>query len=134
VELILKPACIVDASVVLAVLLAESSWREAAELLPMAGISTANLAEVATRLSRSGFEAGEIVDLLDTLSLHAIPLSRETAIAAGAMEAATKPLGLSLGDRICLELARERSLPVYTSDRKWSLLPDAATRDIRQIR
>jgi PIN domain nuclease of toxin-antitoxin system len=134
VELTLNPACIVDASVVLAVLLAETAWREAAELLPMAGISTANLAEVATRLSRSGFEAHEISDLLGTLSLNAIPLSRETAIAAGALEPATKPLGLSLGDRICLELARELTLPVYTADRKWSLLPDAATRDIRLIR
>jgi PIN domain nuclease of toxin-antitoxin system len=130
----LKPACVVDASVVLAALLAETSWREAAELLPLAAISTANLAEVATRLSRSGFEADEITVVLDNLSLQTIPLARETAILAGAMEPVTKSLGLSLGDRICLELARELGLPVYTADRKWTLLPDAAMRDIRLIR
>jgi PIN domain nuclease of toxin-antitoxin system len=31
----------------------------------------------------------------------------------------TAHLGLSLGDRLCLALARERRLPVLTTERRW---------------
>ncbi len=130
----MKAACIVDSSVVLAVLLAETNWRATAELLPLSAISTANLAEVAARLSRTGLTAQEAEAILNELPMEAIPLARHTAIAAGLMEQATKALGLSMGDRICIALGQELGLPVYTADRKWISLPDAAERDIRLIR
>lgn len=44
------------------------------------------------------------------------------AQAAGAanLRLATRPLGLSLGDRFCLALGLERNLPVITADRAWA--------------
>jgi PIN domain nuclease of toxin-antitoxin system len=34
----------------------------------------------------------------------------------------TRAAGLSLGDRACLALARERRIPALTADRAWSHL------------
>ncbi len=128
------PDCVVDASVVLAALLAETGWQIAADLLPGAVISSANLAEVATRLSRDGLDRTAISQILATLPFTVIDLARDTAVSAGAMEPLTKRLGLSLGDRICLCLACEMALPVYTADRDWLLLKQAVGTDIRLIR
>jgi PIN domain nuclease of toxin-antitoxin system len=40
----------------------------------------------------------------------------------GALRPATKALGLSLGDRACLALARRERLPILTADRSWAKL------------
>jgi PIN domain nuclease of toxin-antitoxin system len=44
------------------------------------------------------------------------------AAIAGRLRAATRSLGLSLGDRACLALAIERNCPVMTADRSWAKL------------
>ena len=46
-----------------------------------------------------------------------IDFDRELAIGAAALLLPTAPFGLSLGDRACLALARQRDLPAVTADR-----------------
>jgi len=41
------------------------------------------------------------------------------ALASGLLRPATKTLGLSLGDRVCLALAQDLDCPVLTADRAW---------------
>ena len=41
---------------------------------------------------------------------------------AGRLRDDTRHLGLSLGDRFAVALARERSLPLVTADRHWERL------------
>jgi ribonuclease VapC len=126
--------CVVDASVVLAVLQSETGWENFAGLLPVAAISTVNLGEVASKLSRNGLGPDVLHRIIDPLPMTVIDLTAATAIAAGAMEQMTKPFGLSLGDRICISLAIELGLPVYTADRSWAQLGARIPVEIRLIR
>lgn len=55
----------------------------------------------------------------DVLPVVFVPVDEELALQAALMAAITKPFGLSLGDRICLALARRTGLPALTADRSW---------------
>ena len=82
-------------------------------------MSTVNLAEVVTKYVLRGFAAqGE--RLRDELPVVFVPVDEDLALQAAFMVAVTKPFGLSLGDRICLALARRTGLPALTADRSWT--------------
>jgi PIN domain nuclease of toxin-antitoxin system len=48
-----------------------------------------------------------------------VPVDEDLALQAALMASATRRLGLSLGDRICLALAKRTGLPALTADRSW---------------
>jgi ribonuclease VapC len=50
------------------------------------------------------------------------PLTSENAKTAGTLVLTTPSLGLSFGDRVCLGLALEHKVPVYTAERFWKNL------------
>ena len=51
---------------------------------------------------------------------------------AGYLYSACKSLGLSLGDRACLALAKSKSLPVLTADKAWlELMVEVSVKSIR---
>ena len=110
---------ILDASAVLAFLLRERGHERVLEAL--AGdprMSTVNFAEVATKYVLRGFPE-EAERLRDELPVVFVPVDDDLALQAALMASATKPLGLSLGDRICLALAKRTGLPALTADRAW---------------
>jgi ribonuclease VapC len=110
---------ILDASAVLAFLLREPGQDRVTEvLLTEPRMSTVNLAEVVTKYVQRGFAAqGE--RLRDELPVVFVPVDEDLALQAAFMVTVTKPLGLSLGDRICLALARRTGLTALTADRSW---------------
>jgi ribonuclease VapC len=110
---------ILDASAVLAFLLREPGQDRVTEvLLTEPRMSTVNLAEVVTKYVLRGFAAqGE--RLRDELPVVFVPVDEDLALQAAFMVSVTKPLGLSLGDRICLALARRTGLTALTADRSW---------------
>lgn len=126
---------ILDASAVLA-LLADEPGAEAVEaaLAEVASISAVNLAEVVSILSDRGMPTGEIAMAIAALGLGVEPFGEVDAYEAGALRAATKSLGLSLGDRACLALARGSGGRVLTADRSWSNLPAEVRVEVVQIR
>ena len=105
-----------DASALLAFVLKEPGKEVVAKNLTNAVISTVNLSEVAAKLSERGFEHLSIRALLPALGMEIVPFDSEDAFAAGELRAATRPLGLSFGDRACIALARKREIPIATSD------------------
>jgi PIN domain nuclease of toxin-antitoxin system len=110
---------ILDASAVLAFLLRERGHERVLEAL--AGdprMSTVNFAEVATKYVLRGFPE-DAMRLRDELPVMFVPVDDDLALQAALMASATKPLGLSLGDRICLALAKRTGLPALTADRAW---------------
>jgi len=111
-----------DASAVLALLFEETGAAVADTLVPGAMISSVNLAEVATDLAKRGMSERVAQQCLDALKIATVPFDREQAMAAGALWPKTRGIGLSLGDRACFALARERGLPVVTGDRAWARL------------
>jgi PIN domain nuclease of toxin-antitoxin system len=111
---------LLDASAVLARLLREPGAERVAASLPGASVSAVNYAEVVGKLIDFGASVEAASAVGGDLGLTVLPFDEADAADAGIMRAATRALGLSLGDRACLTLARRLQLPVLTADRAWA--------------
>ena len=110
---------VLDASALLAFLQREPGLDRVRRALPDAVIGSVNFAEVVTKLIQWGAPADRIAERLGDLDLDVRAFDRDLAFAAGALHAQTRRLGLSLGDRSCLALARSLGALVLTTDRAW---------------
>ena len=110
---------VLDASALLALLNQEEGAEKVAPFLADAVISTVNLAEVVTRLALAGMPESAIRETLDLLPLETVPFDVEQGIEVGLLAPATRPSGLSLGDRACLVLARRLGVAAVTADQAW---------------
>jgi ribonuclease VapC len=111
---------ILDASAVLAFLLREPGQHRVMEvLLTEPRMATVNFAEVVTKYVLRG-AAAEGERLRDELPVVLVPVDADLALQAALMASVTRPFGLSLGDRICLALARRTGLSALTADRSWA--------------
>jgi PIN domain nuclease of toxin-antitoxin system len=135
------PASIVDASALLAYL-ADEPGAEVVEraLGDVAAISTANWAEVLSKLAVEGHDPVKTVRRLEAEgllheALELVPLTPVDAVTIASLRPRTKPLGLSLADRACLALGLRLGLPILTTDNAWLELAsvgiDVSVRAIR---
>ena len=111
---------VLDSSALLALLFKEPAGDSVRGFLPMALISTVNLAEVLTKVAERIGSADIGRAMVSDLRLSIEPVSEDHALTAAHLRLSTRAAGLSLGDRLCLALALERGLPVLTADRAWS--------------
>lgn len=113
---------VLDSSAILTIIHDEEGadlvWGE----LEGAAVSAVNLAEVISKMVEHGKTGEEASDIVGRLPIEVAPVDRDLAIQIGALRAATRHLGLSLGDRACLALGRRLGLPVLTCDRPWASL------------
>ncbi len=114
--------CVVDSSVVMAVLYSEPESDAMIDRLPLAAMSSVNFAEVISKLCEDGVAEAEARIHVLELGVEVIAFDVDQAAAAGALRPATRAHGLSLGDRACLALGQQRNLPVLTADRVWAQL------------
>ena len=121
------PKVVIDASALLALLNAESGADVVAEALPGGVISAVNLSEVVAKLCEAGMPEKAIHQALQPLGLESVPFDEEQAYQAGLLRIATKNMGVSLGDRACLSLAKMRGAVALTADRTWAGLSIGAT-------
>lgn len=121
-----------DASALLAFMFGEPGGEQVAAALGDSCLSTVNLAETAGRFVRDGHPAELVMARIAATAIEIVDFDREQARNAAALLPATRPKGLSLGDRACLALAQTRSIAVLTADRAW--LDLAVSIDIRAIR
>lgn len=112
-------AVVFDSSVLIAILRQEPGSEVGEQPLNDALISTVNLAEVATYLARNSVPPETIDRALTAFPIEVVPFDREQGLIAGCLYPACKSLGLSLGDRACLALAKSKNLPVLTADKAW---------------
>lgn len=110
---------VLDSSAVLAVLWAEPGAVEVMTRLERARISAVNAAEVVSRLVERGASDAAAEAAIPDLMVEVVPFDAAQALAAGLLRRATRPAGLSLGDRACLALAQAEGLPALTADRAW---------------
>jgi PIN domain nuclease of toxin-antitoxin system len=122
---------VLDASALLAYLFEETGYQVVAQYIENACISTVNLSEVAGRLIRDNIDPMPLMQQIGRTSIGIVPFTETHALYAANFILQTQRYGLSLGDRACLGLAKERQLAVLTADTAWSQLADI---EIIQIR
>jgi len=113
-------AYVLDASAVLCLLQEEKGAERVERALPAAVIGAVNYAEVIGKLVESGLDDATADGLIGALQLRVVPFDRTQARLAGALRAATRKLGFSLGDRACLALAASEGATALTCERLWT--------------
>lgn len=113
---------VLDASALLAFLFREAGHDRVATVLSRSCLSTVNLSEVLGRFTRDGHDPQLVLQRLVETTIEIVPFTAADASATAALLPTTRHLGLSLGDRACLALARSRSAPALTADRVWAQL------------
>jgi ribonuclease VapC len=89
------------------------------EALEHAAVSTVNWSEVCQRSIAHGVDVSDLRADTEALGVQLTAFSVEDAEQAAELWSATRHLGLSLGDRACLGLARRLGQPALTADRAW---------------
>ncbi|UDF05406.1 type II toxin-antitoxin system VapC family toxin [Asticcacaulis sp. AND118] len=115
---------ILDSSAVLALLFNEAGADRVQAVLPDAMISAVNFSEVIAKLCEKGLPSETARQAVEALGIEVVAHDVEQAFLAGALRLTTRALGLSLGDRACLALAKVREMPVLTADAAWQGLTD----------
>ena len=110
---------VLDASAILAHLLAEKGGGDSLDVSHELLISSVNLSEVVDYFAREGFARERITKMLEELPIDVIALDEDVAFDAGMMRPDTKEFGLSLGDRCCLALAKKLACPAVTAEQIW---------------
>lgn len=113
---------VLDASALLAFVNGEPGADKVAAVLGEAMISAVNFAEAAAKLTLRGGSAARVLGELTEAELEVVDFDRALAISTGALAAATRQGGLSLGDRACLALARRENAVAFTADSAWRKL------------
>lgn len=114
---------VLDASAVLAVIQRErGADKLTAAVLEDSVISAVNMAEVQTKLVKSGASPAQGWARALSLVLCVEVFTADHARIAGDLIAETEKYGLSLGDRSCLALAIALNAPVYTTEQAWKNL------------
>ena len=85
-------------------------------------ITTANLAEVAAKLQQALQDMAKVRKLLDVPNLTVRPVTEEDAYKAAELIVPGRPMGLSLGDRLCLAAGILEGAVVLTTDQAWARL------------
>ncbi|MEI6415957.1 MAG: type II toxin-antitoxin system VapC family toxin [Pseudomonadota bacterium] len=113
---------LLDASAVLAFLQGEPGAEIVGHTLQSGApcwVSAANQAEIIAKALDRGLEPESLRDILRDLDYRVVDNTADDGAEAGWMREATRSLGLSLGDRLCLATARRLGTSVLTADRAW---------------
>jgi len=125
---------VLDASALLALLQDEPGADKVAETIGEARMSSVNYAEVVSHFIYAGMPADQVEAMLKPLPMVIVEADQALATIAGRLRAVTAEVGLSLGDRFCLALARRDGLPALTADKQWRMIADAAGATVTVIR
>nr|CAA6819263.1 MAG: Unknown protein [uncultured Thiotrichaceae bacterium] len=124
---------ILDASALLALLQDEPGAEKVAAVIGHSKISAVNWSEVVQKLARHDSEAANIRPDIEALGLTIVPFSAEQAEITASLWSLTKPFGLSLADRVCLQLGISMKETVLTADSIWKKVdyPDLVVELVR---
>jgi ribonuclease VapC len=125
---------VLDASVILAAILGEAGGDSVFDLLDDAIVSTVNIAEVYTYAAINNLAPDAIDAFFADSGIEVAPFDKDHAVMAGHLASLTRKVGLSLGDRSCLALAKLRNADVLTADRQWQQVADAVGLTITLLR
>ncbi|HLO67096.1 MAG TPA: PIN domain-containing protein [Holophaga sp.] len=126
-------ARILDASAVLALAAEEAGASRVRDLLLEGGcaITTVDLAEVATQMILRGGKPERAERFCLSLGMEVLEVDQALAFQAAALALETRPLGLSLGGRLCLAAAMREAGTAVTADQVWVRVPGVQVEVIR---
>ncbi len=127
-------AVVLDASALLALLLDEPGADRVKAFLDGALIGAVNWAEVVSHYAKLGAVRSDIEAMLRPLPIHVVPADAELSVSAGMLRPITLHLGLSLGDRYCLALAKREAAVALTAERRWRDIAAVAAVRVETIR
>ena len=127
------PRVVLDASALLVYLQRERGHLLVEPLLEASAMSAVNLSEVLQKSAAAGVSTEGLLADLQAVGLRVHAFDCDDAACAADLWATTRKLGLSLGDRACLALAKRLHLPAYTADRAWAAIqvPGVVVRTVR---
>lgn len=116
---------VLDASTLLALLFDEPGADVVAEALTSGSLmTTVNLSDVLTKLEDRGISVDPAISDLTRYGIldasKVVDFAFLLAEEAARLRARTRDMGLSLGDRACLALARTLGMPPVTADSSWA--------------
>ncbi len=116
----MKRTALLDASALLALVLDERGADRVEAQLDSSAIHAVNLTEVITKLLQKGIPAEEAGRVAEEMALDVYEeFGALQAVSCGELHASTRPLGLGLGDCVCLTVAAWRGMTAVTCDRRW---------------
>lgn len=110
---------VLDASALVAFLRDEPGADKVAAVLTRSCISAVNLAETISKMVEHGKPLDEVSYQIERLRIAVIPFDAGMARIVASLWKATRVAGVSLGDRACLALAMQTSLPALTTEGDW---------------
>ena len=113
-------AAVLDASALIALLADEPEADEVSGLVTSSLMSVVNLAEVLQWGVRRGEAIDTLPSSLNRAGLQFVDFDPEQAVQAANLWSIGRSVGLSLGDRACLGLARKLGFPAITAERAWA--------------
>ena len=123
---------VLDASALLAFLHDEPGGDRVASALDGGCMSTVNWSEVLQKSLQRGVDVRGMQQEFMDVGLVFEPFTAQQAELAAQLWESSRRHGLSMADRACLALARDKALPVLTADRAWSQLDlDIEVRSLR---
>ncbi|WP_375394038.1 type II toxin-antitoxin system VapC family toxin [uncultured Sphingomonas sp.] len=125
---------VIDAAALMALLLDERGADIVSGIIRGATISTVNISECCARGVERGATAEAVLAMIADYEMRIVDCDLAQAAEAARLREPTRATGSSLGDRMCLALARLRSGTIYTADRRMGSLDGKLGLDIRLIR
>ena len=125
---------LLDTSAIIALLNKESGYEIVDSIIANSAISSVNLSELVSVLTRAGVPENEVDSIVTDIVPEIIPFCENLAIKSGKLSKATKEFGLSLGDRACISTGDYHNMEIYTSDKIWSKLQPQISTKITIIR
>lgn len=113
---------VLDTSALLARLSGETGAEKVEPLLERSATSTVNLSETLQKSLTRGVDVAGLQDDLAALGLAVLDVTPEDDELAAGLWTKTTRLGLSLGDRCCLAMAKRLRMLAVTTDRDWTKL------------
>jgi len=115
---------ILDASALLSLIQKERGSERVTQALEQGAcvVSAVNISEAMAKLVTKGVQIEHAEIMVRGIPAEVVPCDEEIALKAGALASVGKPLGLSLGDRICLATAMVHDGLVLTTDQEWRKL------------
>ena len=130
-----RAVTVLDASALLALFNDESGAQAVLDALEGdCLVSAVNQTEVLTKLLDKGLSKAEAASVMESVEIQVLAFDASQSLDAAWLRRQTRSVGLSLGDRACLALARSRKAVALTADRPWTQVADAVGVTVRCIR